>query len=141
METKGKRGGRREGSGRKRGTPNKSTIIQREVDRERRELAGLRSGKVILSELANHFRNLMAKYQENSPTPNPRKYDRYSKLALKAAAAVAPYEDAKLSALAITQINYDLSKLSDEQLDELDKLTSAATVTDADRAGEDQTRH
>lgn len=59
----------------------------------------------------------------------------------EAAKNAAPYYHSRLAAITHSIVPYDLSKLTDEQLAQLETLTRAAAITDADRAGEGETRH
>lgn len=60
--------------------------------------------------------------------------------AAEAVALGAPYALRRLASLTVTQTPYDLSKLTDEQLEQFHRLAIAAAADDV-RAGEGETHH
>lgn len=115
-------GGRRENSGRKPGSPNKTTLLRREgTGAVAAIIAGaepaaaaavgnahkLRRGKEILHEFANLYAGLAARYQPwpaalgKNPDEDEDRFVLYSKLAVMTADKSADFQDARYRAVAV----------------------------------------
>lgn len=112
------KGGFRPGAGRKPGGKNRATIEREEREAELRRAweaeaemkrrTAQKLGPDVLEDFMKLFMGLAALYQPAPPgaPPNPheqeKKFDKYSRLAMIAAEAVAPYHKPKLRAIVVS---------------------------------------
>ena len=130
MEKKTKRGGRQKG------TLNKFN--------SERVAEAKRQAKVLPADgLLTIFNNLLAlaaKYQPTAQNPNgnEKTYFDYLMAAGVIGKAAAPYYSAKLASITVRSMNYDLTRLSDAELAEFERLASMAADTGSNpgRSGE-----
>jgi hypothetical protein len=120
------RGGRREGAGRLKGTPNKRTLIKlaeigKTIAESQKAGSDVLRAKTILADLtktavgfAAHWQAKMMEWEskpENKDAIVPQDYiDRFMlglNAAMRAATALAPYQDPKLAALKVSTSPYD----------------------------------
>lgn len=134
-------GGKRPGAGRPVGSKSKLTL-----EREARVIAatgvkpGQKLGVDIMSEAANYFFGLAAKYQPTGKEPNEQKFNEYLKTAADIANKVAPYQSQRLSSVEIRR-TVDLTKLNVDELRELERLVTLAAISSGDTAGAAETKH
>lgn len=95
-------------------------------------------GKDILEDAANYFFGLAAKYQpsEGNPDADEKKFEKYLDKASDIAAKLAPYQSPRLSSVQVTEIPMDLSRLSNEELEQLERLHAKAAHTGGNPSGE-----
>lgn len=141
------------GKGRKAGSRNKTTL-----EREAAALAAvgkpaadlvvlnsedsrtLRLGKDIMSRAANYFFDKARRHAENGEAPDPKACEHNMKLAADIAAKVAGFESPRLSSVEVRR-GTDLSKLTDQELDTLERLLDRATIYGTGPAGAPETQH
>lgn len=109
--------------------------VQGEIPRQDAE-PRQKLGKQILEEAANYFFSLAAKFQTGSPDADPKQFDKYLEKAADIAGKLTPYQSPRLSSIAVTQIPLDLTKLTGEELDQLERLHAKAAVTGGNQGGE-----
>lgn len=112
-----KRGFKTPGSGRQKGTPNKTTIARQEAIVQEERASGRRLAIIRLAEIADHFGGLAAKY---SPTrdrtkpfgadgklddtpPDEARSVGYLRESAKWLAEIAPYQSPKLQSTTLAQ--------------------------------------
>lgn len=107
------KGGPRPNAGRKPGSPNKKTIARAEAAARQVEKAratGQKLGTEVLREFMNAFAGLAAMHQPlpaGTPIPpgrdpNEEKFEKWAKLAITAAADLAPFEQARFGLIRFT---------------------------------------
>lgn len=98
---------------------------------------GKKQPRDVLSDAMQYFFALAAKHQ---PTPDnadadEKKFEKYLREAADIAAKVAPYVHQKLQALQVTALPLDLSKLTEEELLDLERLHQKASLPGGDSGG------
>lgn len=137
----GSRPGERRG-GRRKGTPNKATLKRAEEIAAQAKSSGRKLGREILSDFANIFAGLAAKHQPGSQEDNPGLFKEYGYKAAQIAQWLAPYETPRLATVTVKDEALDLSRLTDDELAQLKRLTlRAAMVNGSDRGRGETTRH
>jgi hypothetical protein len=103
--------------------------------------AGMKLGKDILAEAANYFFGMAAKYQPGGVEFDERKFERYLEKAADIANKLAPYQSQRLSATTITEVPMDLSVLTNEEIDQLERLHAKAAVPSGHQGGKASAVH
>jgi len=150
MAVRGNRPGSNNGGGMRKGQKTKRTLEReaREAALAEQQRAAQHANRVprrergklaidVLDEAMNYFFGLAATYQptDNNPKRDEKKFERYLDKGIDAAAKLAPYQSQRLSAQQVTHTPLDLSKLSNEELDELERLHAKAAVAGGDQGG------
>lgn len=134
----GNRGGARKGAGRPRGRADKATTVLRAKVLELTE----KSGASAKSEMLWDFQFLGSLARAYAETGDFKEASRYAVLASEASARAAPYMHQRLPAVVNLNHRFDLSKLNDEQLANLEGLLAAAAPdAGAGAGGEAETQH
>ena len=129
--------------GRKKGVPNKVNIeraVQVATDVGKASAAG-KLPKETLLEVMRYFRGMAAKHQPGGPEENESKFIKYLELAGDFASKAAPYYHPRLTTVTVKDGGYDLSRLTDQQLAEFERLARVAAVAGRDSGGAEATRH
>lgn len=103
--------------------------------------ARLKLGKEILEEAANYFFGLAAQHQPGAEKADVKLFETYLEKAADIAAKVAPYQSPRLSNVAVTPQPIDLTKLSDGELDQLERIYAKARAAGGDTGGEAASVH
>jgi len=143
--------------GRQKGTPNKRTLELQQAVASRlrrprtnslekmRQLAGiiegLASGWLKSNTVEEELPDGSGKRQVLKPGADIREGVHLTDAAQRAWNRVTEYEHPKLQSVHLTQQPLDLSKLSDGQLADLERLVAAATLDRADQGGATPTTH
>jgi hypothetical protein len=122
--------------GRKKGTPNKFNSV-RVDEAKRRNLTLPHEGLLMLF---NNLLALCAKYQPTAQNPNANE-KQYRELMQEAGLigkAAAPYYAPKMANITLRAQSYDLTRLSDAELSEFERLATLASSPGGDqgRGGE-----
>lgn len=99
--------------------------------------------KDVLSEAMNYFFGLAALYQpaQGNANANEPKFEKYLTQAADIAAKLAPYQSRRLASIQFTEVPLDLSKLTDEELAELERIHTKAADTSGDTGGAGASLH
>lgn len=110
--------------------------LQAQAERDR---ARVKQAKDVLSDGMNYFFGLAARHQptDGNPHADAKKFEGYLEKAMDAASKLAPYQHRRLASLQVTEVPMDLSRLTDAELDALERLQRKATDAggDSGRAG------
>lgn len=114
--------------------------LAEEVERNGVKKAAELNGKMpkdILFELSNYFYSLAAQFQPIPTNTNadPKQFQTYMKMAADYAARVAPYYHQKLATLTVVPMPMDLTRLSNEELMQLEALHAKASLPGGDTGG------
>lgn len=143
QKPKSTHGGRRPGSGRKKGVPNKTT----QGRQARLRNAGQPDSVDLLVFKANYYaaraQRLIQRQQSNDESVKQSQIDDALDRMEAAAVKAAPYFRSKLSTLTVEGgLRLDLSKATDEQLDLLERLIrDGVAVPRGHTGGAETTRH
>ena len=110
--------------GRKKGTLNKANTARIE---EAKRLGHILPHNLLLL-LCNNLAALASKYQPSGQNPNSNE-EKYRELIQEAgiiARAAAPYYAPRMASVTLRASNYDLTRLSDAELSEFERLASVA---------------
>lgn len=134
------RGGFRPGAGRKKrlvGTDPEIDAATRDVVRRQVAQGPRKKAIDVMSEMMNFLFGLAAFHQPREANPNAdiKKFLEYGTKAAVIAARLASFETPTLTAMRVSQIPLDLSKLSNEELIQLEQLHVKAAVLDGDQGG------
>jgi hypothetical protein len=126
-------GGKRPNAGRKKGSPNKASAERA----ARVESTGLTPLDVMIESM-RYLYGLAGKHQLTGETPNEAKFLEYIKAAREAAKDAAPYIHSKMSSMDATMGGpRDLSKLTDTELDDLERISRKIAGAFGNTSGED----
>lgn len=94
--------------------------------------------KDVLSEAMNYFFGLAALYQpsQGNTQANEPKFEKYLSMSAEIASKLAPYQSPRLASQTVMQVPLDLSRLTDAELAELERIHAKAAVADGDQSGE-----
>lgn len=95
----------------------------------------------VLSEAMNTFYGLAARYQvtPDNPHADEARFDKYLIEARKTASDLIRYQTPALAAVTLRQQPMDLSRLSETELADLERLYAKAAIADRDQDGAGQT--
>lgn len=149
MAGTGSRRGSNNGGGMPKGHKTKKVLEREEIERQQQRASEAavkiarapKMAKDVLSEAMNFFFGLAALYQ---PSPanaqaNEEKFEKYLIMSTEIAGKLAPYQSRRLASITHTQVPMDLSRLSDAELDALERLQRKATDLGGDTGGAGQT--
>ena len=93
---------------------------------------------VIMREIAQTYYALAAQYQPTATNPNAneKKFLEYSRLAGLMSSKLAPFESPTYAPIKLAPIPLDLDKLSEQELETLERLHAKAAVDPGDQGGE-----
>lgn len=121
MPRGGSKPGERRG-GRKKGEPNKASIKREAEIKEAVEARGHKLAKDIMGELLND-----ALGQFSAMHKSDKSYAETRQAVFDMASDLAPYQSPRMQNIAFREDPFDLSKLTDAELAQLEKLRRAAT--------------
>jgi len=141
MAGRGNPKGSNGGGGRRKGTPNKITLVRAAQVAEVARATGKKLGVEIMEEAANYFFGLAARHQPTGPDPNPTLFREYLKDAADYASKLAPYQSHRLSSITIQRNPVDLSKLTNAELEQFIGLVTKSAIAERTASGEGTTQH
>ena len=130
------------GGGMRKGQSTRKTVERKTVAAKEAAVAEVKAPRTklareILSDAMVYFFGLAARYQP-SPTnglQDEKKFEKYLDRAADIAGKLAPYQSPRLSSVAVTEVPMDLSRLTDKELRDLERLHAKATLIDGNSAG------
>jgi len=121
--------------GRKAGVPNKTSLSKSAEIYEERKRSGRPIAVDLMSQTMTHYWNLAAKHRVGGPEPDELKFDHYLGKCGNVAKDLAPYETPKLQTITMREETLDLTKLTDEELTQLESIRAKAAVRSGNSIG------
>lgn len=136
-------GGKRDGAGRPKGAAGKITLAKAEAINREAKAKGIKLAHEVLSTAMNFFYGLSTLYQPlpSNPNRNEKLFHQYMMDSVDIAKALLPFQMPRLSSVTIQQLPLDLTRLTDQELEELERLHTKASDDSGDTGGAEPTQH
>lgn len=134
--------GTNRGGGMRKGQVTRKTVERKTVAAKEAAVAEVKTPRTklaqeVLADAMTYFFGLAARYQP-SPTngaADEKKFEKYLDRAADIAGKLAPYQSPRLQSVSVTEVPMDLSRLTDKELRDLERLHAKATLASGNSSG------
>lgn len=128
------------GGGMRKGQSTRKTVERKTVAVKEAAVAEVKTPRTklareVLSDAMVYFFGLAARYQPGGANADEKKFEKYMDRAADIAGKLAPYQSPRLSSVEVTEVPMDLTRLTDKELRDLERLHAKAALIDGNPAG------